>query len=417
MPALLLPRRDILLESWAVIACDQHTSEPGYWQETRRLVGANPSTLHMVLPEAYLQTGDVAGIHRRMADYLRAGVLVEQPPGLMLVERDVGRASTRRGLIAALDLEQYDYRAGAETLIRCTEGTDPNRLPTRVAVRRDAPLETPHIMVLIDDPQHTVIAPLFESELPSAYDFELMQGGGRLRGWHIADEHAIDAVAAALAALRQGEPPMLYAMGDGNHSYAAARVVWEQAKAAGAAMDHPARFGLAELVNLHDPALDFEPIHRLVTGIEPRALLAEMAAHFASSGFTTQTFASTEDWQRALAEPEPGAAQRIGYVAGADVGLVRIERPTSALATATLHDFLDALLRHRAAAALDYIHGNDTLATLAAAADCLGFLLPAMDKHELFKIVRDRGATPRKTFSLGEAHEKRYYLECRRIER
>ena len=395
-----------------MIACDQHTSEPAYWKETRRLAGDGPSALDLVLPEAHLESADIAGIHGRMASYLQTGVLVEQPPGFMLVEREVGRASPRRGLIVALDLEHYDYRAGTKTLIRCTEGTDENRLPARIAVRRDAPLEVPHIMVLIDDLQRTVIEPLFELNLPCRYDFELMQGGGRVRGWQLADEAAIGSVAAALGALRSGEPPLLYAMGDGNHSFAAARAVWEEAKAAGAAMTHPARFGLVELVNLHDEAMGFEPIHRLVTGVAPAALLRAMAEHFAACDFAMHTFAAEDDWRRALAEP---GAQCIGYVAGTNFGLVRIERPPSTLATATLHDFLDDFLPRQSAAELDYIHGDETVVRLAAQRNGTGFLLPAMDKHDLFATVRERGATPRKTFSLGEAHEKRYYLECRRI--
>ena len=421
VPNILLPGSHVALESWAVVACDQHTSEPAYWQETQRRVGDNPSALHLVLPEARLASGDatddIAAIQRRMAEYLQAGVLVEQPPGLMLVEREVGHATPRRGLVVALDLEHYDYRAGAKTLIRCTEGTDANRLPTRVAVRRHAALEAPHIMVLIDDPNRTVIEPLFNADWPAAYDFELMQGGGRLRGWHVAEEDAIDAVAEALAALRTGEPPLLYTMGDGNHSFAAARVVWEDARAdAGANHSEGLRYGLVELVNLHDDALRFEPIHRLVAGVAPATLLRDMAEHFRAEGFNTHTFGNEQDWRRAWAKPSATGSHRIGYVAGRNFGLVEVARPAAHLTTATLHSFLDAYLPRRADAALDYIHGDQVLASLAAdAADRIGFLLPAVDKHELFKTIRNEGATPRKTFSLGEAHEKRYYLECRRI--
>ena len=371
-----------------------------------------------MLPEIHLASGDTSSIHRHMAEYLQAGVLVEQPPGLMLVEREVGRASPRRGLIVALDLEHYDYRAGAKTLIRCTEGTDANRLPPRVAVRRGAALETPHIMVLIDDPNRTVIEPLFDFDLPTAYDFELMQGGGRVRGWHVADEEHIDAVAAALAARRTGEPPLLYAMGDGNHSFAAARAVWEDARVAGGATaDHLARYGLVELVNVHDDALRFEPIHRLVTGVEPTALLRAMAEHFSAWGCETRTFTDQADWRRTWTAPGATGAHRIGYVAGSEFGLVEVKRPAATLVTATLHSFLDAHLQRHADAAVDYIHGDDVLATLADGRDRIGFLLPAMDKHDLFKTIRNEGAMPRKTFSLGEAHEKRYYLECRRIAR
>ena len=202
VPTLLLPRADIPLETWSVIACDQYTSQPEYWEEVRRIVGADPSTLHLVFPEAYLGLADrkqaIAGINQRMQAYLKSGVLVEQRPGFMLVEREVGRAAPRKGLVVALDLEQYDYRDGAQKLIRTTEGTDQSRLPPRIQVREKASLETPHIMVLIDDPQQTVIEPLGEENLKQAYDFELMLGGGRLRGWHIDDGTLIDEIAGRL---------------------------------------------------------------------------------------------------------------------------------------------------------------------------------------------------------------------------
>ena len=202
VPKLMLPADGVPLSSWAVIACDQHTSSPEYWAETERLVGGNPSTLRLVLPEASLVHGEretaIAGINQRMADYLTTGVLAEQAPGFVLVERHVGRSLPRRGLLVALDLEAFDYRRGARTLIRSTEGTDAERLPARVAVRRHALLETPHVLVLIDDPQRAVIDPLFALDLPAAYHFELMQGGGRVRGWHVSDRAVIDAIAQAL---------------------------------------------------------------------------------------------------------------------------------------------------------------------------------------------------------------------------
>ena len=283
VPTLLLPAANVPLETWAVIACDQHTSEPGYWAQTRHLVGNAPSTLDLVLPEALLGQGDrdaaIAAIHRNMERNL-AHHLVEQPPGLMLVEREVGREHPRRGLIAALDLECYDHRQESLELIRCTEGTDVRRLPARAAVRRNAALEIPHILVLLDDPDGTVLEPLFEVPGTAAYDFDLMQGGGRVRGWPIQDESRIEATATRIAALRQGDPPMVYAMGDGNHSFAAARVVWEELRDAGAPADHPARYALVELVNIHDKALVFEAIHRLVADVDPNSLLTMMATHF-----------------------------------------------------------------------------------------------------------------------------------------
>ena len=412
VPKLLLPRADVPRETWAVVACDQYTSQPEYWEETRRVVGRKPSTLHMVLPEAQLGSVDrdaaVAAINRCMAMYLFEDVLVEHPPGFMLVEREVGRSSPRRGLLVALDLEHFDYSASAQTLIRSTEGTDPSRLPARVAVRRDAPLETPHVLVLIDDPKGTVIEPLFELTLRPAYDFALMQGGGRVQGWHVEDQAVIDRIAAALGGLRQGEPPLLYAMGDGNHSLAAARAVWADLKAAGAAADHPGRYALVELVNVHDAALEFAPIHRLVDS-EPAPLLAAMAEHYAAAGFE-----QCEDWLAAIANPvQEGHA--IPFIAGPRDGVVTVAKPKHNLAAATLQTFLDRFRADHPQVALDYIHGNDTLMDLAKAPGRTGFLLPPMDKHDLFETVVRDGATPPKTFSLGEAHEKRYYMECRRI--
>ena len=410
VPTLLLPRADVPLDSWAVVACDQYSSQPAYWDEVRRLVGGRPSTLDLILPEAHLDddpAAAIAAINQRMSSYLDGGILEAHAPGFMLVERGFGGTAARVGLLVALDLDLFDYSAGAQGLIRSTEGTDRNRLPARIAVRREAPLEAPHIMVLIDDPHRTVIEPLLEQDLAPAYDVELMQGGGRVRGSWVRDAAHLDRVAAALADLRAGDPPLIYAMGDGNHSFAAAKAVWAQMSAT-AAPEHPGRYGLVELVNVHDETLRFEPIHRLLDGASPRALFAAMA----HEGFDRRTFADREAWRRACAEPS--ADHRIPYIAGTEFGVVALASPTSRLPTATLHGFLDPFLE-ATQARIDYIHGDDVLHDLASAKDRVGFLLPALDKHDLFKIVIEDGATPRKTFSLGEAHEKRYYLECRRI--
>ena len=422
VPTLLLPKAGVALPTWAVVACDQHTSSPEYWSETARLVGESPSTLRLVLPEASLATGDraasIAAINQRMAEYLAAGVLVEQPPGFMLVERDVGRDEPRRGLLVALDLEAFDYRPSARSLIRGTEGTDAERLPARAAVRRDAPLETPHVLVLIDDAERTVIDPLFDRELPTAYDFDLMQGGGRVRGWHIGDARVIANIANAIGTLRRGDPPLLYAMGDGNHSFAAARLVWDEIKAAGAPPDHPARYALAELVNIHDHSLEFAPIHRLldVGGQAPvAAALDALTRHFESARFVRRPIADSAQWQRmrAVAATEPG--HHIAYCTASGQGILSIANPPLPLAVACLQAFLDGYLDSHPGAKLDYIHRDDALAALASRAGRVGFLLPSMRKRDLLPAVLRAGPAPRKTFSLGEAHEKRYYLECRRI--
>ena len=423
VPSLLLPRADIPLETWSVIACDQYTSQPEYWEEVRRLVGDDPSTLRLVFPEAYLgetcREQTIAGINQRMQAYLKSGVLAEQRPGLMLVEREVGRAVPRKGLVVALDLEQYDYRDGAQKLIRTTEGTDQSRLPPRIQVRENAPLETPHIMVLIDDPQQTVIEPLGEEDLELAYDFELMLGGGRLRGWHIDGGVLIDEIAGHVARLACGEPPMIYAMGDGNHSFATARAVWERLKAEAEderqIMNHPARYALAELVNVHDEGLEFAPIHRVVFGVDAADLLQAMETHCTGWGFSCRTFAERDRWEAACGEAAVGSGHQIPYMSGAERGLLSIVKPHFQLEVASLQAFLDRYLDAHPRARLDYIHGEDVLAQLAAEPDSIGFFLPTMDKRDLFRTIVIDGATPRKTFSLGEAVEKRYYLECRRL--
>ena len=423
VPTLLLPRADVPLETWAVIACDQYTSQPEYWEEVRRVVGAAPSSLHLVFPEVYLDSANreevIAGINQRMQEYLADGVLVEQRPGFMLVERNVGRASTRKGLIVALDLEQYDYRDGTQKLIRTTEGTDESRLPPRIQVRQEASLETPHIMVLIDDPQRTVIEPLFLKDLEEAYDVELMLGGGRVRGWRVDDGQLIDEVAAHIARLSRGEPPMAYAMGDGNHSFATARAVWEQLKAEAEdeslVMNHPARHAIVELVNVHDEGLEFAPIHRAVFGVEVEDLLAELEANCAGLGFSRQTFPDRDAWETTCQQAAASEGHHIPYINGAERGLFSIAKPDFQLEVASLQVFLDRYLDAHSLASLDYIHGEEALEKLAAAPDSIGFFLPVMDKHDLFETIVIDGATPRKTFSLGEAEEKRYYLECRRL--
>lgn len=420
VPTLLLPRPGIPLPAWSVIACDQYTSQGEYWEETRRLVGETPSTLDLVLPEAHLRQGDpgeaIGRINHRMARFLADGTLIEHPPAFMLVERDVGRSAPRQGLLVALDLERFDFSDAARELIRSTEGTDPARLPARMAVRRHAPLETPHILVLIDDPDRTVIEPLSGCDLPQAYDFELMQGGGRVRGRWVNEERLIGSTASRLSALVRGDPPMLYAMGDGNHSFAAARAIWDESKSReSAGSDHPGRYALVELVNIHDPALCFEPIHRLVDAVDTQELLQAMIRNLADQGIRHRTYPNEGSWRQGCTADAASKAHRLPYRTATTLGVVEIEAPALKLETATLHAFLDPYLEKHGGAGVDYIHGEDALADLCRTEGRIGFVLPAMDKHDLFASVVEEGATPRKTFSLGEAHEKRFYLECRRI--
>jgi hypothetical protein len=422
VPRILLPADDVPLETWAVIACDQHTSDPGYWEQVARTVGDAPSSLPLIFPEVYLEAPDrsqrIESIRATMLDYDERGVLRELPPGLVLVDRETAHVPSRKGLVVALDLECYSYAEDARTLIRTTEGTVVSRLAPRIEVRRDAPLELPHILVLIDDPQRTVIEPLFNAGLPCLYDVPLMHGGGRVRGWQVAGDH-VESVAAALRALRpDGADAMLYAMGDGNHSFATAQAVWHEIRdAAGglaAVADHPARHALVELVNLHDDGLVFEPIHRAVFGASlDRLVEALSAAH--TPGAVRLEESTGEAWEAARREPSSPACHRLPVVDGARRGVICVDEPPAALPAATLQDFLTTFEEGNAEVQVDYIHGEEEAIRLGGQPDTVGILAEVIDKHDLFPTIARSGPLPRKSFSLGEAEEKRYYLEARRI--
>jgi hypothetical protein len=429
VPRILLPRNGVNLARWAVVACDQYTSQPDYWQDVDRLVGASPSTLRLTLPEVYLGQADtaarVAQINATMATYLAEGILEPQAPGFMLVDRTTQPSGTRRGLVVALDLERYDFRPGSQPLIRATEGTILDRLPPRIEIRQHAPIELPHIMVLIDDPAGTVIEPLATRDLPIAYETELMKGGGHIRGRAVRDAATIEAVARALAALATPEMMQqrygtaeggvfLYAMGDGNHSLATAKAIWESLKAEQGfdrVKDHPARHALVELVNVHDAGLHFEAIQRVVFDVEPQALLAAMDAYFGAGDRGYRRLPATSEAPREILGAGP---HRFAYVCSGEWGTVELDRPPHTLPVGSLQAFLDSALP-KLGGSIDYIHGDDVVRDLGARPRHVGFFVPPMPKHDLFKTVLRDGPLPRKAFSMGEAHEKRYYLEARSI--
>jgi len=434
VPKILLPSPGIELAKWAVIACDQYTSQPEYWERVRQLSAGSPTTLELVFPEVYLEDDDgderIAAINCAMREALDNGTLQEQPEGFVLLDRRSSQVASRKGLMVALDLEQYDYNVGSTSLIRATEGTILDRLPPRIKVREQASLELPHIMVLIDDPQQTVIEPLFKEELEQVYDFDLMLNGGHLKGWRVDRPELIEQVASALAALAdpaafkaryqvESDDVVLYAMGDGNHSFATAKAIWErlkqQAADPAAIMDHPARFALVELVNLHDPGLEFEAIHRVLFGIEPAAMLEEMETFYTGKGcgFRILPLSGEQEVARELSQAVEGC-HRIPLVTAEGFAVIEVQSPAFNLVVATLQEFLDGYLA-KSGARVDYIHGADVVTELGRAAGNCGFYLPALSKFELFRTIILDGALPRKTFSMGEADEKRFYLECRQI--
>lgn len=402
VPEILLPEEKDL-PRWAVIACDQFTSQPEYWERVKETVGGAPSTLNIIYPEAWLGQGEgrIGEINRAMRTYERE-VLTRAVKGMILVERTTASGS-RLGLVAAVDLERYDFSAGSRSLIRATEGTILERIPPRVRIRQDASLELPHILLLADDPRRTLIEPLYarRDALPKLYDFELMLGGGHLRGWLVERPEVIEPALSALSAASGG---LLFAVGDGNHSLATARQCWLNLKntlpeAERAA--HPARWALVEINNLHDPALVFEPIHRVVFHADDGTLAGDFDRWLRARGM-------------ALADCDEAAAM-FRFTRGGESRPCRIECCGHPLPLALLQRFLDEWLPAHPVSSVDYVHGEDAVRALTREGDNTGILLPAMDKGTLFEAVRVGGALPRKTFSMGEAVEKRYYLECRRI--
>ncbi len=437
VPNILLPRKGVDLTKWAVVACDQYTSQPDYWESLKTLVSGCPSTLNVIFPEVYLEDGDgqerIERINAAMESYLQEGVLEEQGPGFVLLDRKTGHVASRKGLVVALDLEKYDYKVGSQSLIRATEGTIEDRLPPRVKIRKNAKIELPHIMVLIDDPERTVIEPLFEKELEPVYDLELNSGGGHLKGWRVDSETDIAAVYNSLAKLSDqsvfdakygvsGKGVLLFAMGDGNHSLATAKNIWEDVKSKAddpaAIMDHPARYALVELMNVHDEGLEFEPIHRVIFKIDVEDLLAKLESFFEAEGsqVTLESFESLDAAQKRIADlGESDQEHRIAFVSSNGFGLIRLGNPKRNLEVGNLQAFIDVYVKDKDSI-VDYIHGDDVVVDLGSKPGNIGFFLPTIGKSALFKTVVLDGALPRKTFSMGEADEKRYYLEARRIQ-
>jgi len=437
VPEILLPAAGVDPVRWAVIACDQYTSQPEYWKGEARRIGVAPSALRLVLPEVWLGGSDEAArvleIHAHMRAYLGGDVLAPPLHGFVLVDRATPHVASRRGLLVALDLERYQYTAGSRALARATEATVEERLPPRLRVREGAELELPHVLVLIDDPGRTVIEPLAGAARETLYDLALAHGAGRLRGGAVTADAELAQIARALRSLADAAEkrdagdapdaePFLYAVGDGNHSLAAAKLSWERRKAnldTELQARHPARFALVELVNVHDPGLRFLPIHRIVFKTDPDALLAGLPGWFARAGVAASLEPVTSDsaLHARLAERRAAAPEShfIGWVAGDRRAVLALERPRGKLAVTLVQEFLDAHVSAHPQSSLDYIHGDDVLVELAAQPGRVGLLLPALAKAELFPLVARDGALPRKAFSLGEAEEKRFYFEARRI--
>jgi hypothetical protein len=430
IPEILLPQR-VNLQQWPVIACDQFTQDRAYWEKVREAAAGQPSALNLILPEVFLIDDDRAGrietIHRAMRNYLADGVFAAPHRGFVYLERDTPFNCGRRGLVVAVDLEQYDWSPSARPLIRSTEDTVPDRLPPRMEIRRNAPLETPHILLLIDDDDDSLLRGLGKRahKTAPAYQGSLMLNSGSVSGWFLdtPDDWAFFAggleelLHRSLTRYSAGDRPFLFAVGDGNHSLASARGIWEEYKATygggESAPVHPCRYALVEIENIYDPAIQFEPIHRVVFGLGFNETLKLLSA---LPDFSSQIITTGEDLARLTAEPAKGS--RFGIISGDRYAIVTTS--ADGIATVSLQPLLDQAAAGKALS-IDYIHGEDEVFRLASGSDkansgpVTGILLPPVQKYGFFETVARSGPMPRKSFSMGEAWEKRFYIECRKL--
>lgn len=410
VPEILLPKQGTDLKKWAVIACDQYTSEPEYWANVSKEAGDAPSTLNLVLPEVYLgtetETEKLSSIADTARRYLDEGILQSLGTGFILTDRATELHPSRRGLVAAIDLEGYSFEPGNKNICRATEGTVLSRIPPRVRIRANSPLELPHIMVLIDDPEGLTIEKAFEMAeaegLKPVYDTDLMLGSGHIRGTFVADGTPIsESIVNGLNTLKtRNSDGLLFLVGDGNHSLASAKAHWENIRANLSEEEkktHPARYALAEIVNIHDKGLDFEPIHRVVFNISAEEFISKAKEYFKNNGIEINS--ASDDKQSFVVVTE-----------GSEDVKISLGNPPHTLAIGSVQMMIDSLKLE-----CDYIHGEDSVRKLATEGNT-GILVPGISKDTFFGTVEKEGVFPRKTFSMGEAFEKRFYLEAKIIE-
>ncbi len=405
LPAdMMLPQVESI-EKWAVIACDQFTSQPEYWERVREKTGKEPSALELILPEAVLAEDNqvrIEKIHDTMDAYLRNDIFKTFKKSYIYVERKLSNGSVRKGLVGVVDLEAYDYHIENSAAVRVTEKTVEERIPPRMKIRQGASLELSHVLLLCDDEERIVIESLSERKevLPKLYDFELMEGGGHIEGWLVQGEavdetqRRLERYARRMADKYPEGANILFAVGDGNHSLASAKACYEELKKKYPDRDfqhHPARYAMVELENIHDEVQQFEAIHRIVKKTNPEELLTRLQEKICA---------------------EEGDV--VTWYAGERSGTIILKKEEGELPIGVLQQFLDEYLAEHAGR-IDYIHGDDTLKELACEEGAIGFLLPALKKERLFKEIILDGVLPRKTFSMGHAREKRYYLEARKI--
>lgn len=419
LPNVLLPKKNINLNHWAVVACDQYTSEEDYWKKLEKEIGDDPSTLKIIYPEVYLDRDDkeerIKKINSTMKEYIKDNIFDEYKETFILTERET-ESGKRYGLVVALDLEAYDYSRDSKTLIRATEGTILSRIPPRKEIRENAELELPHILVLISDKHRAIIEKLAERKdsLPLLYDFDLIAGGGHIKGYRVSDEESMKTVYTGFEALYNEldmENPLLFAMGDGNHSLATAKSCWEDIKKNLSEEDkktHPARYALLELENIYDKGLEFEPIHRVFFGLKPDSFDKLLASYCRS--FDKKEVKDEKELDRKVNEE----GQHFGLKSNGKLYVYTVHDGIKQIAAGTLQLIIDEMLKEKLGE-VDYIHGKDVTLKLADKDGNIGIILPDVSKERFFSDMLKDGVYPRKTFSIGHANEKRYYMEARKI--
>ena len=379
------------LSRWAVIACDQFTSQPDYWEKVKDYADDSPSAYNLILPEAHLTDDNaeaITKINSAMNDYLSQNIFKEYKNVYVYVEREMLDGSTRRGIIGVIDLEEYDYKPGTSPLIRATEETVKERIPPRKSIRQNAPLELSHVILLCDDEKHEIIEPLTfaKHSMTKLYDFNLMLDGGHIRGWIVRGDNrrALNMRIDSYIKRKSKDLSLVFAVGDGNHSLAAAKTCYEEG--------FTSRYAMVELENIHDEALKFEPIHRIVKDVEPETFIAELEGSICNDGDT---------WP-------------LKYYISDNSGTINISKSKGASPLIVLQKYLD-----EKECSIDYIHDIEALRELSKETGCIGFEMPVFDesaKRDFFRVISESGVLPRKTFSMGHATEKRYYLEARKIQ-
>ncbi len=400
----LLPAPNVDLNTWACIACDQYTADDAYWAQVDAQTNQKPSTAHLILPEIALQEADarVEAIHQTMQSYLDQGVIqTGVTQGYVLTERNT-KAGARLGLVCLMDLEAYSFEEACA--VRPSEETIKERIPARMAIRQNAPIELSHVMILMNDPMESVLEALFAKReaLRKCYDFPLMMEGGHLTGYAVEEDAHIEALHKALTQLPVMADGMRYVVGDGNHSLATAKACWEAKKATLSPeqqKNHPARYAMVELVNILDDAMQFCPIHRVLYGYDGDAMLQDMAQYVHQQGIAL----------------DQGGAQEMRCVYEGKEVAFKLSKTAEELATSALQGFVQWLMQKHPDVKLDYVHGEEEVRTLAMQKDTVGFLMPTLDKTSFFSLVSTIGTLPCKTFSLGESNDKRFYMESRLI--